>query len=257
MKSITESFINKIKLYNQEVSKPSKKLTEAIDTEPKVYMNTWKNYNEYGADLTLYGDINGWMTVDDAIEFADTHKEDEPFINDTDNVPFSISEYDNVYEALNYIQQYENAENKEALLAIIEELNDMSEAFEIYENDNYTFFQGVDNDEDLGRAYVEMAGGLENIPDKDKYIDEDAYKESWREIAENIVREDNPGLEEEDGEEFESKVEETLNNIYPEQLEVAIIDGDDLSEYFDYEAFGRDLSMEGYFYASTGAIQTN
>ena len=48
MKNIISKYIN--------VEKPHKVLTESdSSSDIKVYMNTWKNYNEYGADLEMYG----------------------------------------------------------------------------------------------------------------------------------------------------------------------------------------------------------
>ena len=70
--------------------KPNKILTEDVNTtsdDVMVYMNTWKNYNEYGADLEMYGIKDGWMTPEQGLEFCKKYAEDEPFINDVDNCP--------------------------------------------------------------------------------------------------------------------------------------------------------------------------
>lgn len=237
-----------------------KRITESNEEEKnpyeniKVYMNTWGNYNEYGADVEQIN--GGWMSIEQAKEFLERHKDEEPFINDTDNVPgdLDIDEYTNPWQAIEMLDYIENCDNKDALIAIIESTgNDFEEDKRIYEDGDYTFFAGVDNDADLGKAYVDMVGGIEGVNNAENYIDEEAYRESWREAAESSVREENPDLDE-DSEEFESKVEEWLDNVVPEQLEIAIRDGADLSDYFDYESLGRDLDYEGYFFASTGAI---
>lgn len=260
--SNTLCFINSLNDYQKEIIKPSKKLNEGInDGEITLYMNTWKNYNENGADLEeMYGIADGWMTVEQAKEFAEKYDADEPFINDTNNAPWSIDEYDSVVDTINNLERYENADNKEALKAILEEISDVENAFEIYEGGEYTFFQGVDNDTDLAHAYIDMCGGFDSAVSKDdinKYIDEDAYRDSWKEAAENTVREENPELEETDPDKYEEEVERIQSVIANEQLEVDIIDGNDLSNYFDYEAFGSDLQINaGYFYATTGAIST-
>ena len=224
--------------------------------EIQLYMNTWGNYNEYGADVE---NINGgWMDIDQAKEFLEAHKDEEPFINDTENVPgdLGIDEYTNPWEAIEELEYIENSDNKDALIAIIESTGDFENAKEIYESGDYTFFPGVEDDEGLGRAYVEMVGGLEGVTNAGNYIDEEAYKESWREAAEQDVRENNPDLDE-NSDEFEDEVENWLNGVAMEELENEKAAGNDLSEYFDYEAFGRDLDFEGYFFASTGAVQTN
>lgn len=222
----------------------------------QLYMNTWGNYNEHGADVESIN--GGWMDIDQAKEFLEAHKDEEPFINDTENVPgdLDIDEYTNPWQAIEELEYIENSDNKDALIAIIESVGDFENAKEIYESGDYTFFSGVEDDEGLGRAYVDMVGGLEGVANAGNYIDEEAYKESWREAAEQDVRENNPDLDE-NSDEFEDEVENWLNGVAMEELENEKAAGNDLSEYFDYEAFGRDLDFEGYFFASTGAIQTN
>ena len=252
--SKTFEFFNNIDKY-RNIEKPSKKLNESEGSAPiELYMNTWGNYNEQGAHTEAIG--GGWMTVEQAKEFLEAHKNEEPFINDTDNCPIEVSEYDNPLEVIEKLEYIENCDNPEALIAIIESTsNDFEEDKRIFEDGDYIFFAGVDNDYDLGKTYVNMVGGLEGVNNIENYVDEDAYRESWREAAESSVREENPDLDE-DSEEFEEKVEEWLNGVVSEQLEIDKADGADLSEYFDYEALGRDLGFEGYYFASTGAIQT-
>ena len=83
--------------YNKKLKKPSKLLKEdaANDAdEPKLYMNTWKNYNINGADTDSI--TGGWMNIEQAKEFLEVHNEEEPFINDTDNVPLEVDEYSKV-----------------------------------------------------------------------------------------------------------------------------------------------------------------
>lgn len=252
--SKTLEFFSDINKY-QNIEKPSKKLNEAEDNSNiELYMNTWGNYNEYGADTEAIG--GGWMSVEQAKEFLEAHENEEPFINDTNNCPIEVDEYDNPLEVIEELEYIENCNNPEALIAIIESTsNNFEENKRIFEDGDYTFFEGVDNDEDLGRRYVDMVGGLDGVTNKENYIDEDAYRESWREAAENSVRKENPDLDE-DSEEYEEKVEHYMDIFSEEQLEIDKADGADLSEYFDYEALGRDLGFEGFYFASTGAIQT-
>ena len=259
MKSKTNSLIESFNNY-KNISKPQKLLKEDAANngdEIQLYMNTWGNYNENGADVEQIN--GGWMNIEQAKQFLEAHKDEEPFINDTDNVPgdFGIDEYTNPWQAIEMLETFENADNKAALTAIIEDQgsSNIQSALEVYESGDYIFFEGVDDDYDLGKAYVDMVGGIEGVNNAENHIDEKAYRESWREAAESSVREENPDLDE-DSEEFESKVEEWLDNVVPEQLEIDIRDGVDLSDYFDYESLGRDLDYEGYFFASTGAIET-
>jgi len=259
MKHLTEKS-DALKLFHKlnEANYEKMKMKEDSlgNNEIQLYMNTWGNYNEYGADVE---NINGsWMDIDQAKEFLEAHKDEEPFINDTENVPgdLDIDEYTNPWEAIEELEYIENSDDKDALIAIIESIGNFDEAKEVYESGDYTFFPGAEDDEDLGRAYVDMVGGLEGVANVGNYIDEEAYKESWREAAEQDVRENNPDLDE-DSDEFEDEVENWLNGVAMEELENEKAAGNDLSDYFDYEAFGRDLDFEGYFFASTGAIQTN
>lgn len=258
MKSKTNNLIESFNKY-KEVIKPQKLLKEDAANngdEIQLYMNTWGNYNEYGADVEQIN--GGWMSIEQAKEFLEAHKDEEPFINDTDNVPgdFGIDEYTNPWQAIEMLETFENADNKAALTAIIEDQgsSNIQNALEVYESGDYIFFPGVSNDEELGEAYVNMVGGLEGVNNIENYIDENKYRESWRESVEQMVREAYPDLDE-DSEEFEAKVEEDLDNEAQEQLEIDLRDGADLSDYFDYEALGRDLDFDGYFFASTGAIQ--
>ena len=223
----------------------------------KLFMNTWGNYNVNGADTDSIG--GGWMDIDQAREFLEAHSEEEPFINDTNgDIPFEVNEYSNVEQVLDWLEQYENlSENdREAFTAIMEDQNDDFEsAMNILESGDYVFFSGVETEEELGEAWVDMVGGIEGVSNPENYVDEEAYRESWRDAAEESVRDDNPDIDE-DSDEFESLVEEWLDAVVPEQLQLDIDEGRDLSEYFDYKALGRDLDSDGFFFATTGAIQT-
>ena len=79
---------------------PRKNLKESYDLkDAEVFMNTWENYNEYGADSGITP--TGWMSIEDAIDYFEEYAEHEPFINDTDNIPkvFGIGEYSSVKDA--------------------------------------------------------------------------------------------------------------------------------------------------------------
>lgn len=223
----------------------------------KLFMNTWGNYNVNGADVDSIG--GGWMDIEQVKDFLEKHSNEEPFINDVDgDAPFEINEYSNVEQVIEWLEAYENlSENEqEAFSAIMEDQNDDFEStMDILESGDYIFFAGVNNEEDLGRAWVDMVGGFEGVSNPENYIDEDAYRESWRDAAESDARESNPDLDE-DSDEFNQIVEQWLDSIVPEELQNDIDAGKDLTEYFDYEALGNDLYNDGFFFAKTGAIQT-
>ena len=106
--------------------KPNKVLTEDVNTtsdDVMVYMNTWKNYNEYGADLEMYGIKDGWMTPEQGLEFCKKYAEDEPFINDVDNCPIEVSEYDNAPAKLKELIRYNEFEDKTLLKNAMEKID--------------------------------------------------------------------------------------------------------------------------------------
>lgn len=146
----------------------------------------------------------------------------------------------------------ESANDNEAMLKRIKDATGYDDEYcrKIIEDGDYVWFEGVDNEEDLGKAYVDMVG-MQGISDKSKYIDEEKYRDSWRELAEENIREENPNLDED---EFEAEVEKWLDAVVPEQLEIAKLDGENLDKYFDYEALGRDLNFEDYYFVDDGCI---
>lgn len=222
----------------------------------ELFMNTWGNYNENGADVEQIN--GGWMKLEQAKEFLEAHKDEEPFINDTEgDIPFTIDEYSNPWVVIEQLEKIEELSEDEraAFTAIMEDQNDdFDTCMDILESGDYIFFPGVETEEELGEAWVDMIGGFEGVANKENYIDEKAYRESWREAAEESVRDDNPDIDE-GSDEFYDLVEEWLDSVVEEQLEIDIADGNDLSDYFDYGALGRDLDFSGFYFASTGAIQ--
>ena len=144
----------------------------------------------------------------------------------------------------------ESTNDNEAMVKRIKDATGYDDEYcrKIIEDGDYVWFKGVSSDEELGKAYVDMVG-MEGI--SDKYIDEEKYRDSWRELAEESIREENPDLDED---EFEAEVEKWLDAVVPEQLEIAKLDGENLDEYFDYEALGRDLNFEDYYFVDDGCI---
>lgn len=233
MKNIISKYIN--------VAKPRKQLNESSILEEKpVYMNTWKNYNEYGADLAMYNNIDGWMTIDDALDFCKKYAEDEPFINDTDGVPIEISEYDNPVERLEELKKIEDADvDKNVLIAFLEEgrYNDIDEILEKIESGDYIFFSGVDNQIELAEEYVDMVG-FEGIQNKENYVDRNKVKD----MIESTY--DSETLEQID-------LDQEADDMIDSYVEAG--DSGFIEEYFDYNSFGGDLAYD-YTFTSTGAL---
>ena len=233
--------------------KPNKVLTEDVNTtsdDAMVYMNTWKNYNEYGADLEMYGIKDGWMTPEQGLEFCKKYAEDEPFINDVDNCPIEVSEYDNAPAKLKELIRYNKFEDKTLLKNAMEtgQYSTVDEYIDVLESGDYIWFPGVSDDEGLGEAYVDMVG-FEGVSDKERYFNSDSWKESVRADEESFYREENGLEDEDDWKEHEGDFEDYLDALADEMAEN--YDGNE--EDFDYEALGRDLSFD-YTYTSDGVI---
>ena len=221
---------------------PHKVLTESdSSSDIKVYMNTWKNYNEYGADLEMYGIKDGWMSVDDALEFCKKYSEDEPFINDVDNCPIEVSEYDNAVSKLQELKKIEElpSDEQEMVGYFFEQgsYNDLDEIIEKIQSGDYTFFPGVHDDKELGEAYFDMVG-IEGISNPFQYVDRDQIMRSFR---------DNDSEDLSDDDYYAMADEEIENAEADGNLQYA-------EANFDYEALGRDLEMDGYTYVSGGAL---
>ena len=230
-------------------SEESNKITESNEEEEnpyeniKVYMNTWGNYNEYGADAeSIKG---GWMTPDEALEWLDKQEiqEEEPFINDVDGkLPFEVDEYSNPKQALEQIKDLQSLSEDEAkaLSAIMESQNDNYEMCkEILDSGDYIFFPNVSDDDELGHAYVDMVGGVIGVANPEKYINQNEIEEEIRNSLEDLETEYS---------------DEMISELAEEEIENNKNNEEYLDNHFDYEALGRALDMDGYYFADTGAI---
>lgn len=233
--------------YDDSVNE-SEKITESNEEEEnpykniKVYMNTWGNYNEYGADVeSIKG---GWMTPDEALEWLDKQEiqEEEPFINDVDGkLPFEVDEYSNPKQVLEQIKDLQSLSEDEAkaLSAIMESQNDNYEMCkEILDSGDYIFFPDVSDDDELGHAYVDMVGVM-GVSNPEKYINQNEIEEEIRNSLEDSETEYS---------------DEMISELAEEEIENNKNNEEYLDNHFDYEALGRDLDMDGYYFADTGAI---
>lgn len=271
-KSIRESFAKKHAKKLKESHR--RKLTESFD-DMEVFMNTWANYNENGADSGITP--TGWMSIDDAIEYCEEYADYEPFINDTDNIPFDdINEYSNASSVLQELKELqESGVDEDVLEAIIEATGySVKEAIEIAERGDYYWYPGISSYTDLAYEVIDELGGIGEAVGKNvvNYIDEDKMRREYRwdireimrDTAEQEVDDAHEG-EDEDSYDREQEIEDWMDEHEDEYLDM-IIDEDirmaeagevDLSNYFDYEAFGRDLSFDGYTITDKGIILVN
>ena len=248
-----------------------KKLNESVNDEITVFMNTWANYNENGAD----GGITptGWMTVDEARDYMEEYADYEPFINDVDNpteFDLDINEYSGP-DALDEIETINNMDgyDREALAAILNSQGgSFEDALNIFESGDYSFYPGISSLEDLAYEMIDELGGISNaVSDPTNYIDEDAMRRDYEYDVRDMMYDDAPSqiadeldIEEEDVTEemiedwIDENMESYLDSIIEEEMYLAEQGEIDLTNYFDYEAFGRDLGFDGWSIESTGAI---
>lgn len=249
----------------EDIDFSGKGLEESDDNSSddiKVYMNTWKNYNEYGADLEAYGIKDGWMTPEEAKEFAEKYADDEPFINDTDNCPIDgVNEYSSL-SVLDDLIEYNNlsSDEREVVGAILESgyTDSVSEAVEKVNDGDYVFFPGVSDDKELGEAYVDMCGGItaavrqEKLPE---YFNENEYREEIEDDVRDYIAKDNGynSIDDVSDDELNTYLDSIVNDDIMNAVDSK---NDDFFEaHFDYEALGRELSYD-YTYVDAGAICT-
>ena len=204
---------SEIMRYNT-LSKPTKKLNESVSgDEVEVFMNTWNNYNTYGADEGTTP--TGWMSPEEALEYCEKYAEFEPFINDVENCPFEVSEYDNAPSKLEEIIRYNEYEDKELLKNAMEtgQYETVDEYIDILERGDYIWFPGVESDDDLGRAYVDMCGGINEAVGQDRiseFFDADRYKDDI-EYDERLYFAEENGIDVDDEDFPEDEFEETVS----------------------------------------------
>lgn len=221
-----------------------------------VFMNTWANYNENGADSGITP--TGWMDVDEAREYAEKYADYEPFINDVDDysggaISGSIDEYSNVDEALDMIETYNglDEDDREIFAALVDYGYDTENALQTVESHDYSFYEGT-SDSDLGYAVVDSYGGVSELGDTaENYFDYDGFGRDLR-----ISGDLDYLFENDDGETDEDALEEFLDDHNDSDIGYWYVDMlGDISElgrqtietYFDYESFGRDIRMDGTF----------
>ena len=212
-------------------------------------------------------------TVDEARDYYEEYADYEPFINDVDNpteFDLDINEYSGP-DALDEIETINNmgGYDREALAAIYNsEGGSFEDALRIFEDGDYQFIPGVSSYTDLAYELIDEIGSIADaVSHPENYIDEDAMKRDYRSDVYNMLYEDAPSYiaQEQDIDEDEvtdemieeyvdENLEDYLDSIIEEELYLAEHGEIDLTDYFDYEAFGRDLSYDGWSIESTGAV---
>ena len=237
MKQITKAILEEIE--------------ESENTEDKtmVYMNTWKNYNEYGADLEAYRIKEGWMTPEEGLKFCEKYAEDEPFINDVENCPIEVSEYDNAPEKLKQLIQISEFEDPKLLKNALELGEPFDYTLEKIQDGDYIWFPGVESDYELGEAYVDMCGGIQCISDPQNYFNEDEFRDAI-EYDEKLYYAGEHGIDPDDEDFPEDDFEQWLDDIVEDRASNPMND----DSYFDYAKLGDELGYDGYTFTTDGCI---
>lgn len=143
--------------------------------ETRIYLNTWKNYNEGGIGY-------GWMTATEARDFIEADPErdgGEWFIADIDNyLGIKISSYDycdvmEVIDTIEALEEMDEWEQKE-VVALMEYMGTENAQKAIDEKDNYTFYSDIDEYHNSCDELIEeqINGSPEIIS---RYFDYEAY----------------------------------------------------------------------------------
>ena len=139
-----------------------------------------------------------------------------------------------LYTILNEHEEYDD----DAYKACLECLGSGSEeeAEEIINNGDYIFFSEEHGHYNLGKAYVDMIGSPKDAISKDRigyYIDREKVKDAFYNDS---------------GEEMsDEEIEDAIDSYIDSDMDESFID-----DFFDYEAFGRDLDYEGFTDTSLG-----
>lgn len=240
-------------LINLGKGKQKRSLKEDVDQKDKVqvFMNTWANYNEYGADEGITP--TGWMSIDDAIKYCKKYSEYEPFINDYENSPIELSEYDNAPSKLEQLKKIEAFEDPKVLKNAIETDyygDDIESYIDHLERGDYVWFPNCEDDFDLGKDYIDMVGweGISNI---ERYFKEDDFRNDIYNDEKDYYASEN-GLDTESDDFPEDDFEEWMNTVVEDRKNYQNFSNDD--QYFDYNQLGEDLEQDGYTFTSDGCI---
>ncbi len=151
-----------------------------------IYVNTWGNYNENGADggewLSL--PLDPELLEEELERIAEEMGDFDPewFINDyewtTDESLGEVHEMDNIEDLNELCNRLDNLDEteKEVLMAYIDcHSNDINEALECIEKGNYTFYSGWDL-EDVAIELVNECYFTKDTPEfLKRYFDYDAF----------------------------------------------------------------------------------
>lgn len=188
---------------------------------------------------------------------------EEWFVTDYDtNLPSfdwsMLGEYPNYESLQRYGEMIESAPDIEALTNAMEVTGNMEKAVEGLESGDIVFYSGFDSMADFAEYLIDECGGVEELgaDNLETYFDYEALgRELNFETYETTDPETDEDIDVSAGEYWcgdENASDYDIGEAYVEQIGFEGISHPEY--YFDYEAYGRDLSFEGYTLTSDGVI---
>lgn len=245
----------------------SEQLTEALEAPYfKAFITNLGKYNEgelvgdwveFPIDEDDFTQVLESIGIGDADDFGAPYE--EWFVSDYEcNLPGfdwqELGEYPSYESLQEYGELVNSIDDLEAVSNALEVTGNLQDAIDGIDNGSIMFYRGVNDNSDLGYMWVdEVYGGAENLDKEtlERYFD---YEQLGRDLSfdsyEGDEGEDISAGEYWCGDENASDAE-----IGEAFVEAVGIDGvSDISSYFDYEQFGRDLSFDGFTFTSDGCV---
>lgn len=232
----------------------------------KAYVTNLGKYNEgalvgkwveFPIDEEEFDKVLESIGIGDSDDFGAPYE--EWFVTDYDcNIPGfnwqELGEYPSYESLQEYGEKVDSIDDVEAVSNALEVTGDLDRAIEGLDDGSIIYYSGVSSYTDLAYMLIdEIYGGAENL-DKDmleRYID---FEMLGRDLGFDSYEND----EEEEisaGEYWCGDENASDYDIGVAFVEDVGIDGvANLDSYFDYEAFGRDLSYDGYVLTSDGCV---
>ena len=255
----------------EEKKSRKKNLKEAKDDEyfMKAFVTNLGKYNEgelIGEWVEFPIDEDDFNKVLEKIGISDKEDKDgviyeEWFVTDYDcNLPGfdwkDLGEYPS-YEQLNefgeLVERANDYSDPDAVADAYEVLGDLEQAIDGLDNGDIIFYSGIDTQEELGERIIdeEFAG---EISDEllERYFDFDALGRDIR-LEYSQQEEDDPETAGEYWCGDETATDEEIGEEVVDQLGFDVVSNKEY--YFDYDAFGRDLTYDNFTLTTHGAIE--
>ena len=159
-----------------------------------------------------------------------------------------FGEYPSIDEVNDVAEKLESVDDEDVFAAILGEVGDIQEAIDIIDSGDYSVYPGVYDDSDLGYEVAEQLGELPKDT-LEMYFDYEAF---GRDIRSDLV---NMAEEDEDQDLVDYYESQSDYDLGAEWVDDVGFDGvSNAGVYFDYEAFGRDVRLEGRFIEYSGGM---